>query len=283
MTLRREMISTANRAVNVLGESACRVDKFIRSQINPDGGFSGRDGKSDLYYTSFGIDCLCALGSEIPKESILRYLENFYSADDLDLVHFACLVRSLENIQSGLARKLLQDNIAVSLKRFEQQRPGLAYECFFTVALYQDLGFEIPDPHSFEQMILSLQTDDGGFVNDPNIYAGSTPATAAAIMVLHYLGSDIPRRAVDWLFDRVSPSGGFHAVPNAPVADLLSTATAVFALNKIGEVLEGIKNSTLDFVDMLWDADGGFRGNIYDEVLDCEYTFYGLLAIGAVS
>jgi len=283
MTLRQEMISTASRAVDVLGESVNCVGDFVSSQINPDGGFRGRDGKSDLYYTSFGIDCLCSLDCEIPKDIILSYLKNCCTADALDLVHFASLVRSLENIESKSSPKILQGRISDSLKRFAKQRPRSAYDFFFTVALYQDLGFDIPEPEAIAEMILSLESADRGFVNDLNVYAGSVPATAAALVVLHYLGKDAPARTIDWLFDRVSSSGGFTAVPNAPVADLLSTATAVFALKTIGVPLDSITESTLDFVDMLWDTRGGFHGNIYDQALDCEYTFYGLLAIGAVS
>ena len=38
-----------------------------------------------------------------------------------------------------------------------------------------------------------------------------------------------------------------------------------------------------DFVESLWDDDGGFRGHPSDPVTDCEYTFYGLLAMGHVT
>ena len=39
----------------------------------------------------------------------------------------------------------------------------------------------------------------------------------------------------------------------------------------------------LDFIDTLWTATGGFHGNWTDDYLDCEYTFYGLLALGHLS
>jgi hypothetical protein len=41
-----------------------------------------------------------------------------------------------------------------------------------------------------------------------------------------------------------------------------------------------LKEACLDFVDSLWNAEGGFHGNWTDDELDCEYTFYGLLALG---
>jgi hypothetical protein len=46
---------------------------------------------------------------------------------------------------------------------------------------------------------------------------------------------------------------------------------------------EPIKESCLDFVDSLWTNEGGFHGNWADEDLDCEYTCYGLLALGHLS
>jgi hypothetical protein len=36
----------------------------------------------------------------------------------------------------------------------------------------------------------------------------------------------------------------------------------------------------LDFVDSLWTNRGGFFGSWLDDTLDCEYTYYGLLALG---
>jgi hypothetical protein len=39
----------------------------------------------------------------------------------------------------------------------------------------------------------------------------------------------------------------------------------------------------MDFLDTLWDAQGGFHGHWADDFLDPEYTFYGLLALGHLS
>ena len=47
--------------------------------------------------------------------------------------------------------------------------------------------------------------------------------------------------------------------------------------------LEKIKEPCLDFVDTLWTSQGGFYGNWADDTLDCEYTYYGLLALGHLS
>ena len=87
----------------------------------------------------------------------------------------------------------------------------------------------------------------------------------------------------DWLLAQAHPQGGFLAVPGAPIPDLLSTATALHALAGLGVSFEKVKEPSLDFVDSLWTNEGAFHGNWADEHLDCEYTCYGLLALGHLS
>jgi len=45
----------------------------------------------------------------------------------------------------------------------------------------------------------------------------------------------------------------------------------------------GVKEKCLDFIDTLWTNEGAFHGQWADDHLDCEYTFYGLLALGHLS
>jgi hypothetical protein len=47
--------------------------------------------------------------------------------------------------------------------------------------------------------------------------------------------------------------------------------------------LEPIKERCLDFIDTLWTSKGAFYGNWADDVTDCEYTYYALLALGHLS
>ena len=55
------MLQVARLARKVLGESAELTRKFVLTQINEDGAFKDRTGKSDLYYTVFGLESLIAL------------------------------------------------------------------------------------------------------------------------------------------------------------------------------------------------------------------------------
>ena len=86
-----------------------------------------------------------------------------------------------------------------------------------------------------------------------------------------------------WLLDRCHARGGFFASCSTPVPDLLSTATALHALSALHVPIAGLRDPCLDFVDSLWTNRGGFFGTWADDTVDCEYTFYALLALGHLS
>ena len=118
MSLRLEMLQVARLAPALLGEASELVEKFVRSQQAEDGGFFDRDGKSDLYYTSFAIDALTALQVELPAERVRGYLELFGEGDGLDFVHQCCLARCWSAIEKG------RDGIGAILERLENYRAG---------------------------------------------------------------------------------------------------------------------------------------------------------------
>src|SRR5947207_11003651 len=67
MSLRLEMLQVARLACQVLGDSAELTRRFLYGQVNEDGGFKDRGGKSDLYYTVFGLQGLAALAILNPE------------------------------------------------------------------------------------------------------------------------------------------------------------------------------------------------------------------------
>ena len=122
---------------------------------------------------------------------------------------------------------------------------------------------------------------NGRWANARGLRTGSTNATAAAVTLLHQLAVPINQQVGDWLLAHAHPEGGFRAMPAAPIPDLLSTATTLHALACLErEIPPAIRESCLDFIDTLWNAEGGFHGHWADDHLDAEYTFYGLLALG---
>src|SRR5687768_13721730 len=87
------MLQVARLAPNLLQSSTSRVIDFLRSQINPDGGFKDRAGHSDLYYTVFGVEALFALRADLPTGPLTNYLHTFADGPALDFVHLCCLAR----------------------------------------------------------------------------------------------------------------------------------------------------------------------------------------------
>jgi prenyltransferase beta subunit len=161
---------------------------------------------------------------------------------------------------------------------------GSAYGCFVALGAYQDLGGAMPEPLRMVQCLKLLETPDGAWGNARGLAAGAVPATAAATTLLHQLGMPVNASVGDWLLGQLHPEGGFCAVPGAPIPDLLSTATCLHALATLEvELPAALREKCLDFIDTLWNAEGGFHGHWADDHLDAEYTFYGLLALGHLS
>jgi prenyltransferase beta subunit len=160
---------------------------------------------------------------------------------------------------------------------------GSAYAAFLALGAYQDLGRTLPAPDRLVAALSSLRAEDGSYGNRPALASGVTTATAAAVLVLRQLDAPGDRDTGMWLLDRCHLRGGFFASRSAPVPDLLSTATALHALSSLHVPIAGLREPCLDFVDSLWTNRGGFFGTWADDGVDCEYTFYALLALGHLS
>jgi prenyltransferase beta subunit len=296
MTLRQDMLKAAHQADHVLEDSAINVLQFILDQQNPDGGFRGRSAFSDMYYTVFGLECIHALKGPNLGLDIRDYLNQSGDPTELDLVHLACLVRCWATVMELTGKSMTQPLRMKLLQQLESLRSpdgGFntqsrdqdtnAYGCFMALGIYHDLQCDIPESDTLIEGLLTLQRQAGGFANDRSTEIGSTPATAAALCVLHYLADNVPSESVAWLLSQAHPQGGFAAVPvESPVVvpDLLSTATAIHALSLVGANIDLMRDACLDYLDSLWDPQGAFKGSWLDETLDCEYTYYGLLALG---
>ena len=291
------MLQVARLAPRLLGESAELVKQFLLQQQNEDGGFKDRTGRSDLYYTVFGLDSLLALQAGAPVESVARYLSSFGTGEGLDFVHLCCLARAWATISSQNSTQSppvrFVDTVGHCVERFRSKdggygpvvgsESGTTYGCFLAVGAYQDLKADLPEPLRLVQCLKFLETKDGGWANDRIVRTGSTNATAAAVTVLRNLSVPVNQSVGEWLLAQRHREGGFLATPNAPIPDLLSTATALHALAGMQISFERVKEKCLDFVDTLWTNEGAFHGNWSDEHLDCEYTYYGLLALGHLS
>ncbi len=291
MSLRLQMLQVARLAPRLLEESAGLVREFFLKQF-AGGGAPDRAGKPDLYYTIFALAGAEAMGAPLPPAdprypALREWIESFGQGEALDFIHLGALIRC----RAALG---LRGKSAPLLARLEAHRTadggyhetpgakyGHAYGCFVALGAYQDAGVDLPEPLRMVQCLKFLETPDGAWGNVRGMREGTVPATAAAVTLLHQLGMPVNQAAGDWLFARQHESGGWLAVPGAPLPDLLSTATALHALSCVDRPLsDPARDLCLDFLDTLWNADGGFHGHWADDDLDAEYTFYALLALG---
>lgn len=291
MNLRQQLLVAAQRAAGPLGASTDLVRAFLTRQLAAEGAGLDRAGRPDLYYTTFVLAGLEALAAPWPRDRVAAYLETHGDGADLDLVHASALARAW-----GLVgrERLPAERGRALLRRLEAfRRPdggydvnpaaahGTAYGAFLALGAYEDLGRRPPQLFRLARALHALRAEDGAWSNVPGARVGTLTATAGAAALLRRFHLPVPAAVGPWLLAQAHPRGGFLAVPGAPLPDLLSTATALHALAALGHPLPpDVRERTLDFVDSLWDATGGFHGHWADDALDAEYTFYGLLALG---
>lgn len=292
MTYSEKMLGTVSKTVGELGSSLDLMRDFLRSLMMPDGGFKGRGQASDLYYTAFALDCMAAIDMDIVADVVVRYLNGFASGDRLDLVHLACLTRSWKRVGLEGMSEVSKQGLIANIKscrsadggysREKNAAFGSIYGCFFAESAFQDLGCLLPDSRCVVKSIRALKTSDGLFRAERGVEIVTTNAVAGAILLMKSINGSVEDEAVSWLVQQCHDGGGFVASPDAPVPDLVSTATALFALQEAGASFDEISEKCIDFVEGLWSDCGGFMGHWLDDDVDCEYTFYGLLSLGVL-
>jgi prenyltransferase beta subunit len=276
------MLQVARLAPDLLQEAADRAAAFLLSQFADDGGVRDKSGKSDLYYTVFGLDGLIALRRDPPLDRVRPYLERFGGGEGLDLVHLGCLARCWAAFARGTFPHGLELAQRIEAHRQPDGGFGSVYQDFIALGSRQDLGLCLDGQERLADSIARLQLPGGGFANQPDLPAATAPTTAAGMTLLRTLGRPVPAGAAEFLLGLAHPKGGFVAAPGAPLPDLLSTATSLHALAGAHVPIAGLKEACLDFIDTLWTG-RGFCGTWEEEAPDAEYTFYGLLALGHLS
>jgi prenyltransferase beta subunit len=299
------------------------IKGFVLGKQAANGLFAGRDDKGDIYYTLFGLGAFAALDSGDAHNPPRLDPKSFPPIDSLDYVHaiswWRCKSllellnrpefikrRILERPQllasswmRGMVGSLFQDSVAQQriLQHLERWRSkdgawhhavqgadhASAYGVFLMVMLRQDMLNSMESLERSREALRALKSRDGGYSNSPGADFGVCTATTAALLALSALGDDVDEDAIAFLRTLRVAGSGFKANALAPIPDLLSTATALFTLCSLNVDIGAMRTDCSRFVDELWNEDGGFCGSEADPVSDCEYTFYGLLALGCLA
>jgi geranylgeranyl transferase type-2 subunit beta len=282
-------------------EARARHQAFVLSRQNADGGFSGREGGSDLYYTGFAVRILAVL--EVLSADDCRRIAGFLRSCQrlevtvIDLVSwlYCALV-----VQAASGIDVLQDfdqawpaRLAEILESFRTKDGGYAkthegalgstYHSFLVAVCYELIGKPIPQSPRLVQFVFDRQRDDGGFVEIAPMKKSGTNPTAAAAAILHMLGAldgELREDVSAFLQEVRAGEGGFQANTRIPFADGLSTFTGVLTAQDLG--LDGLLDASRveAFIRRLELPPGGFKGAEWDQVADVEYTFYALGTLG---
>ena len=281
----------------MLREKPERRDRFrtyFLSALDQNGGFRGRKGSGDLYYSAFAIRGLFLLGmlddekllppiADFLKEQERR--ENLSPVDILSWTFCATLVHTVQGTE------LFPEQIVSLLNRWERFRCSdgcfaateksafsSTYTTFLTAIFYELLGEPEQSRTIPPAPILERRRSDGGFVELPPLQYSGTNPTAAAVGLLTLL--EVPalekQNTVDFLCRCQQHSGGFQAHARIPVPDLLSSFSALTALHDLGAADQINRPALRSFVTSLRSPDGGFFGMSFDQQSDVEYTFYGM-------
>lgn len=257
------------RSLKVLDRDATeRLKAFVKSRQTSLGGFADKAGRNDLYYTLFGTFLAEALDLREILPSVRSYVDSRIEKYNLQGVHMHCaaILAARLGSEKKLIRKLRS---SVRLDLLQENHNQSGYHSF----LHLLTCYYLRDLRSL-WLIKKKLSGTKDFSSMPS------PVLSAFIVLQKSYG-----RPVDELTNtllKFYTCGGFRATHAAPIADLLSTAVSLYALSYAGHDLRTIKPECLNFVDSLFNGEG-FAGNIIDNDADVEYTFYGLLALGALA
>ncbi len=222
------------------------------------------DTYGDIYYLPFAFASLKALGYSGDFDFAKDYLENL-NTQNFDLIHLSSYCR---------AARLAGFKHSKRIGNFEAHTP---YELFVKIGAMQDCQ-EAFAAEELSQKLSLRKLPSGGYSNVYGSKFAGANATSAAIVAEIFLTGKSDFLTQKFLMSLQDKSGGFLAQIDSPYPDLLSTATALFALWFAGG---SAKYSSKDFVYAHSVNDGSFSASVFDASGDVEYLFYALLALGS--
>lgn len=278
-------------------EVRARHTQYLLAAQRTDGGFAGREGGSDLYYTGFalrGLAILGALEGEVAQRAagfLQSRLGNRESiVDFFSLIYGAMLVEAAAGIDIfAQAPANWRDSVANFLNTLRRPDGGYAkgtegaasstYHTFLVLLCLELIERPIPEPEKIVAFLRTQAAEEGGFREIRASKRAGTNPTAAAIATLKMLDAlDEETRldTIDFLADMQTDEGGLRANTRIPIADLLSTFTGLLTLEDLGGRNEIDLAAVRKFVAELEQSSGGFHGAAWDPAHDVEYSFYGL-------
>lgn len=273
---------------------------YILQQQREDGGWAGREGESDLYYTSFALRSLAFLG--LLEGDVAHRSGEFLKAklnSSQGIVDLLALVYSVKLLEAAIGLNVMAESRADWAVRLagllsQLRRPdggyskslegqaGSTYQTFLVLLCLQLIEQPIPEPDEIKRFLLGQKQEDGGFLEiRVGKRSGVNPTAAAigALSVLGALGEELAQETGEFLADMQTDNGGFQANSRIPLPDVLSTFTACVTLMDLNRLHWINHDSAANYLRSMSKPSGGFAGFELDPAMDVEYTFYGLGAL----
>ena len=279
-------------------ETRARHTDYLISEQRPDGGWPGREGGSDLYYTGFALRSLAVMQALTPElcERTAGFLRSQMNRST-GVVDFFSLIVGTYLVPLGGGPDVRaeaptdwKDRVGAMLETFRTPDGGYGkvpgapagstYTSFLVALCLQLLDRPIPHIENVVAFVNSRRRPDGGYVEiAPMKRSGANPTAAGVglLQIAKAMSTEATSAVSDFLAALPSPfEGGFRANDRIPAADLLSTFTASWTLFQLGAEKKLNLSAIRDYADSCELPRGGFIGGLWDERPDVEYTFYGL-------
>ncbi|QEG01126.1 Prenyltransferase and squalene oxidase repeat protein [Stieleria maiorica] len=291
-----------------LAAGAMRLDDSVRQthgawlagQQRADGGFAGREGGSDPYYTAFalrGLWILDALTPEIgqaaagflrgrldQREGIVDLISLIFGAAICEMAVDAEVIGEedggwVDNVAELLESLRTDDG---GYAKSPEGRAGSTYQTFLSVLCLELMGRQPRRSETVLEFLDSQAHPEGGYLEIRAAKRAGVNPTAAAIGTLKTLGAmDRVDRAttIDFLAEMQSDEGGLTANTRIPFADLLSSCTGMITLEDLDASDAVDREAVRRYAESMQADGGGFTGFALDHIADVEYTFYGLATL----
>lgn len=276
------------------------TEYFLAAQQS-DGGFSGRDGGSDLYYTTFAMRGLSILGELYGDvaDQVEMFLKPKLSTHQT-IVDFFSLFYAANLLKVSAGKDIFADadpnwprQVASFLESLRREDGGYAkapegnagstYHTFLVLLVFQLIEIPIPEPERAIAFLESRRDQDGGWHEIRVSKRPGTNPTAAAVASLLILDAideqndpELVATTLDFLVEMQTDEGGLRANTRIPIADLLSSFTGALTLSDLQAFDEIDINAFRKFVYQMQRDEGGFQAAAWDNAHDVEYSFYGL-------
>ncbi|MEM0927428.1 MAG: prenyltransferase/squalene oxidase repeat-containing protein, partial [Planctomycetota bacterium] len=209
-----------------------RHARWLADQQRRDGGFAGREGESDPYYTAFALRSLLILDalSEQIADDAAAFLRTRLTKQE-SIVDLISLLFAAAICELGAGKSVVSDEDT----EWVDNVVGL---------------------------LDSLRTDDGGFAKSPEGRAGSTYQTFLSVLCLELLqrpGDAAPILA--FLRRQSHPDGGYLEIRAAKRAGVNPTAAAVGTLKCLGRLQDVAHDSTVEFLSEMQTSECGLTAN----------------------